>query len=177
MAKVVLYIAMSLDGYIADHVGNVDWLGGDGSSPEEAGSYPEFYQSIGTIVLGYTTYHQIVTELFVDKWVYDDKISYVITHKEKESTDNIIFTNTNPVDLINELKTKDTGDIWICGGAKIVNPLIENDVIDIYCISIIPTILGDGVRLFSKHEKEHPLMFVSSREYNGIVDVVYKRRK
>lgn len=81
------------------------------------------------------------------------------------------------MDLVKELKNKDSGDIWICGGAKIVNPLIASDMIDRYCISIIPTILGDGVRLFSTHDIEHKLSFVSSREYNGIVDLVYKRRE
>ncbi len=70
MRKTILYIAMSLDGYIADRDGGVAWLAGDGSSPDHPGSYPRFYESIDTVILGYATYRQIVTELFPDGWIY-----------------------------------------------------------------------------------------------------------
>ena len=63
MGKIVLYLAMSVDGYIADEQGGVGWLGGDGSEPGAPGSYPAFYETVDTIVMGWTTYHQIITEL------------------------------------------------------------------------------------------------------------------
>ena len=63
MGKIVLYLAMSVDGYIADEQGGVGWLGGDGSEPDAPGSYPAFYETVDIIVMGWTTYRQIVTEL------------------------------------------------------------------------------------------------------------------
>ena len=82
MRKVVIYIAMSLDGYIADKNGSVSWLGGDGSDKDNFGSYPEFIETVDTVILGYTTYNQIVTELSPDVWPYDGKATYVPTHRD-----------------------------------------------------------------------------------------------
>ena len=176
MRKIILYIAMSLDGYIADTDGGVAWLGGDGSDKENAGSYPAFIETIDTIILGYKTYHQVVTELSPGKWIYSGKNAYVLTHKKIESADEIIFTDENLPELIEKIRKNDGKDIWICGGAEIANQCIALDVIDQFCVSIIPTIFGDGVRLFEKHPKDHPLKLVSTRSYNGITDLVYERR-
>jgi len=177
MRKTILYIAMSLDGYIADPYGGVAWLGGYGSDNENPGSYPAFIETIDTIILGYKTYHQVVTELSPGKWMYSGKTSYVLTHREMESSDEIIFTDENLPELIKRIRKNDGKDIWICGGAAIANQFLALDEIDQFCVSIIPTILGDGVRLFEKHHKDHPLKLVSTRSYNGIVDLVYERRE
>ncbi|WP_195985788.1 dihydrofolate reductase family protein [Clostridium sp. D33t1_170424_F3] len=176
MRHVILYIAMSLDGYIADTEGGVAWLRGDGSDPENEGSYAAFYDSIDTVILGYKTYRQIATELSPDGWIYSDKKSYVLTHRNLASTEEITFTQKEPSELLSELKNNGGGNIWICGGAEIVNQLLESDQIDRYCISIIPTILGDGVPLFHKHSAEYKLQLLSTRRYDGIVDLVYERR-
>ncbi len=176
MRKIILYIAMSLDGYIADKDGGVAWLTGDGSDSENKGSYLEFFETIDTVILGYNTFHQIVTELSPGKWIYEGKKSYVITHNSMESTDEIIFTHKDPVELINELKKENGKDIWICGGATVVNELIHNDIIDRYHITVIPTILGDGVSLFDSRAKEIKLKLVSTGSYNGMVDLIYEHR-
>ncbi len=176
MRKVVLYIAMSLDGYLADKHGGVAWLAGDGSDPENPGSYPGFMDTIDTVILGYQTYHQIVTELFPDSWVYSGKKSYVLTHKAPASTDDIIFTDGDIQELISELKSQSGKDIWLCGGASVVNQFLALGLIDVFCISIIPTILGNGIRLFSKHPEETDLQLISTRSYNGITDLVFRRR-
>ena len=176
MRKVVLYIAMSLDGYIADENGGVEWLAGDGSDNDNMGSLPSFMETIDTVILGYKTYYQIVTELSPDNWIYEGKMSYVFTHKNLESKKGIQFTQQNLIDFISQLKVKQGKDIWICGGAEIVNQLINNDMIDSYCVSIIPTILGKGIKLFHMFNNERKLQLISTQCYNGIVDLVYCRR-
>lgn len=176
MRKIVLYIAMSLDGYIADESGNVDWLGGHNNENNEPGSYPEFIKTVDTVILGWTTYHQIAIELFPQGWPYEGMKSYVITHRQAESTDEIIFTDKNPVDLINELKVQKGKDIWICGGASVINPLIKSDLIDQYTISIIPTVMGRGIRLFENDLPERKLKLISTTHYDGITDLVYEPR-
>lgn len=82
MKKVILYIAMSLDGYIADKDNSVDWLCGDGSNNQEEGSYDEFIKTIDTVIMGYTTYHQITNELAREKWPYQGLTTYVIKHHQ-----------------------------------------------------------------------------------------------
>lgn len=177
MRKTVLYIAMSLDGYIADQNGGVGWLSGDGSEEGHPGSYSAFAETIDIVILGYNTYYQIITELSPDEWVYADKKSYVITHKKPEVSENIIFTEKALDELIAELKKEDGRDIWICGGASIVNQLIDLDLIDRFCVTVIPTILGSGIPLFNRHEKETRLKLLQTQSYNGMIDLVYEKRR
>lgn len=149
MRKIKLYIAMSLDGYVADTTGSVSFLGGDGSNADNFGSYTEFIETIDTVILGYSTYNQIVTELSPNEWVYMGKTSYVLTHKDIPNEDEIIFTDKDIKMLSEELKKTDGKDIWICGGANIAMQFHKLGLIDEYTLSIIPTILGDGIKLFS----------------------------
>ena len=112
MKKISLFIAMSLDGYIADSKGSVEWLTGQGNDEDNIDSYSEFVKDIDTVVMGWNTYHQIVTELSPEDWVYDDFTTYVVTHKQKKSSDKIHFVNKNPVELIKELR-KENGTILV----------------------------------------------------------------
>lgn len=176
MRKVMLFIAMSLDGYIADLNGSVDWLNGQRDEVENEDTYSEFVKDIDTVVMGWKTYYQVVTELSPSEWVYSDFISYVITHKERTSTDKIRFIHESPSNLVRRLKEEDGKDIWICGGASIVQQLMQDGLIDKFYISIIPTILGYGVRLFGPLDVELKLKLMENRNYNGIMEVIYEKR-
>lgn len=176
MRKIVLFIAMSLDGYIADADGRVDWLVGQDKDVETDDSYADFVKSIDTVIMGWTTYHQIVTELSPERWVYDNLQSYVITHKRCASTGNITFISESPCTLVNDLKQKSGRDIWICGGANIVHQLMQSNLIDKYHISVIPTILGNGIRLFDVMEQKTDLRLITTKNSNGIVELVYEKR-
>ncbi len=176
MRKIVLYIAMSLDGYVADQNGDVDWLTGDFSDPENGGSYTEFYESVDTVIMGWRTYHQIVTELAPNDWPYKGRQSFVITHREVEDQPGISFYQRNLSELIQNLKKTEGKNIWICGGAEIVQQLIKADLIDEFCFSMIPTILGSGVKLLPTLQSEEKLKLIKTASYNGIVDLVYERR-
>ncbi len=176
MKKIHLFIAMSLDGYIADDKGGVDWVQGQGNDHENIDTYSEFIKNIDTILMGWNTYYQIVTELSIGEWIYNDMITYVITHRKKNPSKQIRFTNMNPVDLIKSLREENGKDIWICGGAHLVQQLINDDLIDYYYITIIPTLLGSGVRLFGDRGQEMKLRLINVRSYNGMTDLVYKRR-
>ena len=68
-------------------------------------------------------------------------------------------------------------DIWICGGADIVNQLIDRRLIDRYHLTIIPTILGSGLRLFGTRDEEQRLRLVSTETYNGMTDLVFEPRE
>lgn len=176
MRKIVLFIAMSLDGYIADSSGGVDWLNGQSCDSENLDVYSGFVKDIDTILMGWNTYYQVATELSPTEWIYSDFTTYVITHNKINSTEQIRFINENPIDLLEKLKSEDGKNIWICGGANLVQQLMRNDLIDQYYISVIPTLLGSGIRLFGNVEKEIKLKLLKTQTYNGITDLVYKRR-
>lgn len=176
MRKVILYIAMSLDGYIADENGGVAWLTGQDTENQDMGSYPEFIKKIDTVIMGWKTYHQIITELSPKQWVYSGMKSYVLTHHSFNSTEEIICTHEPLEKLIDSLKGQEGKDIWICGGAHIVGQLIEKDLIDSYHITVIPTLLGKGIKLFQGSHEEIKLKLLETKSYNGMVDLVYERR-
>ena len=176
MRKVILFIAMSLDGYIADRNGKVDWLNGQDDHVENLNTYSIFIEGDDTVVMGWNTYHQIITELSPKEWVYSGLASYVITHRTPAPAEQITFTQESPCSLVRRLKQEQGKAIWICGGAAIIQPLILEDLIDEYYISIIPSILGDGIRLFGKMPAEMRLNLISTQTYNGITELVYSRR-
>ncbi|MCI8853192.1 MAG: dihydrofolate reductase [Lachnospiraceae bacterium] len=176
MRKIRLFIAMSLDGYLADAQGGVDWLNGQGDGEELLDSYGEFVKQVDTVVMGWNTYHQIVTELSPEEWVYGDLTSYVVTHRDCPSTEDIRFTREDPCCLVKRLQETEGKDIWICGGAKIIQQLVREDLIDEYYISVIPMLLGEGIRLFGESRRRIPLRLVKTQSYDGIMDLIYARR-
>lgn len=167
---------MSLDGYIADSKGGVDWLNGQGNEDENIDAYSEFAKTIDTVFMGWNTYHQIVTELSPEEWVYKDFTTYVFTHREHASSEKIQFVNMDPVDLAKKLKGEGGKDIWICGGADLAQQFVQEDLIDYYYITVIPTLLGSGIRLFENGKREIKLRLQNTRSYNGMTDLIYTRR-
>ena len=176
MRKITLFIAISRDGYIADCQGNVDWLKGQGEDNERIDSYSQFVEEIDTVIMGWNTYHQIVTELSPDEWIYDAFTTYVITHRELNSSEKIRFTDTDPVELVKRMRFESGKGIWICGGANIIQQLVNENMIDCYYITVIPTLLGSGIRLFENGKNEIKLKLLKTQSYNGMTDLVYIRR-
>ena len=82
MRKAVLFIAVSLDGYIADQNGQVDWLNGQEPGEDNGDSYSQFIQTVDTVVMGGRTYRQVAEELSPGQWPYQGLTSYVVTHRE-----------------------------------------------------------------------------------------------
>lgn len=165
MRKTILFIAMSLDGFIADSAGQVDWLSGQNPAEDNDDAYTQFISGVDCVVMGWITYHQIVAELSPSVWVYDGLTSHVITHREIPSTP-----------LIRRLQAQNGKDIWVCGGADIVRQLMSENLIDRFHISIIPVILGDGIRLFAPLDVPLKLRLIECKAQNGITEVIYARR-
>lgn len=176
MKKAVLYLAMSLDGYIADEAGGVDWLSGEDAAAEMPDTYARFVATVDTVVMGWNTYHQIRTELSPGRWVYAGLRSYVLTRRSVPSGSQILFTGESPCALVRRLKQGEGKNVWICGGAAIAQQLMGEGLIDIFHISIIPTILGSGIRLFGRLERKTDLKLMAVQDYNGITELVYERR-
>lgn len=176
MRKVILYIAMSLDGFIADRHGGVDWLEGQNAEEETADTYAAFIQDVDTVVMGWNTYRQVAEELSPTEWVYAGLTSYVVTHRNPQPAEGIRFVDEDPRALLRRLRQEPGKAIWICGGASIVRQLMEADLIDEYYLSVIPTLLGGGTRLFPEAPRESKLRLIRTQSYNGITELVYTRR-
>lgn len=137
---------MSLDGYIATIDDDISFLSAVEQQGEDYG-YIQFSASIDTYIVGRKTY-DIVQKLighFPQAKQYE---CYVITKQQMESKDGITFYNGDIEELIHHLQNQPGKNIYCDGGGEIVKLLMEKNLIDDYIISIIPTILGEGKRLF-----------------------------
>ena len=178
MRKVVLFIAMSLDGYIGDRNGGVSWLGGQDPEGAVLDTYSVFIKNVDTVVMGWTTYHQVVTQLSPGSWPYRGLDCYVLTHRPLPPQTEKIQAFSGPAhQLVEQLKREPAGrDIWICGGADTAAQLIRKNAIDRYVVSVIPVILGEGIPLFSRGLPQQDLRLVSAAHSNGIAELTYEPR-
>lgn len=169
--KVILYIAMSVDGYIATATGDLSFLDSVQKENEDYG-YHRFIETIDTVILGRKTYEKVL-DMGYD-FPHADKESYIITRTPRPAIGNINFHTGDLSDLVSKLKSKEGKNIFIDGGAEIVNILMKNDLIDEYIISVIPVFLGSGIRLFNDGRPESCLRLVSSVSFEkGLVQSHY----
>ena len=174
MREVILLITCSLDGYIADEEGNVDWLLG-----EDEYDFDSFLAKTDTLLMGHKTYRQV---LGFGKWPYEGKECYVFTTRspypeDEKINDWIIFSN-DPVVVTENLILGTGGFIWVVGGSSIISPLLNKGLISELRIAIQPIILGKGIPLFRDIRKDIRLDLKSSQEYeSGIIELVYHLHK
>jgi dihydrofolate reductase len=169
MRKLHVYIASSLDGQIARPDGSVDWLPETG---EEDYGYQAFYDSVDTLLMGYSTYQ---TCLGFGEWPYPDKKVYVFTrapasapvHQEELVTDD-------PVAFVRQLKKQPGRAIWLVGGGKALAPLQEAGLVDEYHLALVPVLLGEGIPLFTRLTTQQPLQLTGHQVFpDGLVMLSY----
>lgn len=174
--NLVLYIAVSLDGYIARENGAVDWLTGDSGDPGMDTGFDDFFSSIDTVIMGRTTYQQVINELSPGVWVYEGKECFVATRRNREPDGRVEYISKDITKFVNELRVQKGKDIWLVGGGKLLDQFIKQNLIDKYVITIIPTILGAGIPLFPGRNPEIHLKLVKTRAVDGMAELTYVRR-
>jgi dihydrofolate reductase len=170
MRKIILYIAASLDGYIARENGAIDWLPAE--DPKEDYGYKAFLGSVDTIIMGRKTYDQILT---FSEFPYKDKKCYVFTTDFNRFDHNVQFVDKNITCFTGNIKHQKGSDIWLVGGSEIIDIFIKAKMIDEIILFIIPTILGNGIPLFRHDDNEIKLQLKYSKQYpSGIVQLNYE---
>lgn len=170
--KVSVYIATSLDGFIARENGDIDWLTG-GEGGEDYG-YAQFMSDIDHIVMGRNTYEKVLT---FGGWSYAKKVIVLSSRTltvPPNLTDKVETMNLSPRGLINEMDTRGTKHIYLDGGVTIQRFLREG-LVDEMTITTIPILIGEGLSLFGKLEKDVKLELIKSESFkNGFVQNKYK---
>jgi len=173
--KLILYIACSLDGYISKSGNDLSFLDRVHKEGEDYG-YGDFISGIDTVIVGRKTYDWVMAH--VEEFPHADKETYVITRTERPGSGRIIFYNKNLNELVNELKKKPGKNIFCDGGAEIIHQLLKEKQIDELIISVIPVLLGDGIKLFKKDRPEQVLELVSVKKFDsGLVQLHYRMEK
>jgi dihydrofolate reductase len=172
MGNVILYIATSLDGFIARSDGDISWLNKYEGGKEDYG-YGEFYKEVGASIMGANTYEKSLTLAGgIDKKMP----TYVITHRELQTIPdtNISFYSGSLSELVNKIHNNTNKNIWLVGGGQLAQAFLQENLIDRIILSTIPIILGEGISLFGKIKKELNLVLINSKSYkSGIVQTHY----
>lgn len=172
MRKVVLYIAASLDGYIARPDDSIDWLEDKAYALEgEDYGYSEFTQTIDTTLMGHSTYKVILG--FDTPFPLPTEINFVFSRSAGHAdTAQVQFIDTDAVAFVQELKQQPGKAIWLMGGGHLNTLLLNARLIDEIILTYIPIVLGAGIPLFAAGAQETRLNVSSSKTYpNGFVQV------
>ncbi len=169
-----LYIATSLDSFIAREDGSINWLTEYENNPETDYGYSEFYASIGTVLMGRKTYEQV---LGFGDWPYGEKKSYVFTRQKEplRRENNVEFVSGDIGKFVRDLKENTEEDIWLVGGSQLIKVFLEENLVQDLIIFVVPIILGSGIPLFDRIGKEIRLTTGKVERYeNGLVRLEYK---
>ena len=174
MKTIKLYIATSIDRYIARNDGDLDWLMKYPINFETNYGYDDFYKSVDTAIMGGRTYRDILNMDVT--WPYKDKETYVITRNPVGAKESIHFITEDVIENISNLRNKNGKDIWLVGGGKITALLLNENMVDEMIITVIPVVLGSGIALFPDNSKESHWELQGCESYkNGVVQMVYKK--
>lgn len=174
MRQVILYIAASLDGYIARPDGSIDWLEDEAYRLEgEDYGYNSFQQAIDTTLMGNSTYK--VVKGMEMPFPYPDKTNYVFTRSSHPEAEFVKFVQEDPVAFVKQLKKQEGKHIWLIGGGQLNMQLLNASLVDEMIITFVPLILGRGIPLFAGGVSERMLKVQDVATYrNGFVQVKFK---
>lgn len=166
MGTITLYVAASLDGFIAAEDGGVAWLEADAQDAGGAmdASYEAFFSSVDALVMGSTTYEQI---LGFGDWPYDDKPTYVLTERDlPKANDGVRFADGD-VEALAERLRREHEHLWLIGGAQTAQAFLRTGHVDAIRITLIPILLGRGIRLFEGADERKHLDLVETTRFGG----------
>ena len=177
MRKISLFIAMSLDGYIAKPNVDLTFLKLVEKAGEDYG-YGEFTDTIDTLIIGRRTYDYVLKNVGLSHYDNGQRDVYVITRTERPQVGRTTFYTGNLTELVKRLKSEKGKNIYCDGGAEVINELLKHDLIDEFIISIVPVLLGNGTRLFKDSRPEQTLEFLSAKTFDtGLTQLHYRRNK
>lgn len=186
MRKIILNLAITLDGFIEGPNGELDWLVRD-EETDFGDILNEILSDKDAIFYGRTSY---------DKWgnfqpeenasskirdaykLMHSKQKYVFSKTKTGDATNAIFINSNIKERVLEIRQQPGKNIWLYGGAKITTTFLNLDLVDEYRLAVHPVIIGKGKPLFQNIEDRHKLRLVSANSYkSGVLLVTYETER
>ncbi len=169
--KLVIYVALSVDGYIADAEGGVDWLQEYHSAEME---FSAFDASIDVFLMGRKTFDQVLT---FGPWKHSDRRAIVLTHRPIDNPpENVEAYEGDVAALAASLRAGDGRNVWVMGGGETVRAFLDADAWDEINLFVMPVVLGGGVPLFPKPSARRALALTAARSFaNGVVRLDYRR--
>ena len=172
--KIVLFIATSLDGYIATEDDSLEWLfkvEGDGDN-----GYSDFYDTVDTVIMGRRTYNWLL-EQELESFPYEGKECYVFSRTISQDNENVKFYSGDVVDFTNQLKNKEGKNIWVMGGGDLIHSFINKKLVDELIITVSPVLIGKGIPLFKEVDFELELTLKSINRFNQFAELRYEVKR
>jgi len=172
MRKVKLFIANSLDGFIARPDGSVDWLFTDGDY-----GMRDFFKSVDTALMGRETFDWSL-KFGGAPDAFKAMTYYVFSRSHRsEVAEGVQFVSGDIRAFVERLRHAEGRDIWLMGGGKLVESFLKERLIDEFILTIHPIILGAGIPLFRGESQQTDLKLIKCKSYkSGIVQVHYERK-
>lgn len=161
--KASVFIATSLDGFIARANGDLDWLPHGDTEPH---GYDEFIATVDALVIGRKTFETVLT---FDTWPYGDKLVVVLSSSSlppAPARARVEHMSGDPADIMLQLAARGIGHVYVDGGITIQR-FLAGGLIQHLTITRIPVLLGDGIPLFGRLERDIPMTHVSTRQFAG----------
>ncbi len=174
--KLSVYIATSLDGFIARENGDLDWLpGADGGDPGEDYGYKDFFDSVDVLIMGRNTYEKVLS---FGSWPYKGRRVIVLSNQQiaiPNEIENMVEQRSGtPAKLVDELSKEGVNHVYVDGG-KTIQRFLNAGLINELTISRIPILIGRGIPLFGELENDIELQHIETNSFsNGIVQSMYR---
>ena len=170
--KIIVNIATSADGYVARTDGNLDWLT---KRPAPKGFYglPKFSRSIDAKILGRKTFDYSVK---MGANFNADEVRYVFSRLPPPASvpAGVRFVSQSIRAFAERLRNQPGKNIWMMGGGEIIGAFLDENAIDEFIITVVPTFIGEGIPLMAPRHREVPLRLLSSEQFpDGVVQLHY----
>ncbi|MFG0216114.1 dihydrofolate reductase family protein [Brevibacillus porteri] len=176
--RIILDLAVTLDGFIEGKNGEVDWCIMDAEM-----GFVHFLHQIDTILYGRKSYDlwgqfsldMENTDAEKEFWgLVHSKEKYVFSKTRKGTDNQAIFINDHILEVVNQLKNKPGKDIWLYGGASLITTFIHLELVDEFRLSVHPVILGEGKPLFMDIKQRVNVKLVNTKTFSsGVVQLIY----
>jgi dihydrofolate reductase len=185
LSRTVYYCAATLDGYIAEADDTIDWLTSyDGTAGDEVepveGGYDEFYEGVGALVSGSTTYEWILAhmERSGGGWVYPGKTCWILSSRDLSvpEGEDIRIVNGSVAELNDEMRASAGDlDLWVVGGGNVASQFADAGLLDEVVVTVVPVVLAEGKPLFDRRLAGAPMKLTGAQpRSNGMVQLRYE---
>ena len=183
MRKIILNLAITLDGFIEGPNGEIDWIAGD--SETDIGDILNdilsdkdiiFYGRVSYEKWGNSQPDENASQKIKDAYDFmHSKQKYVFSRTKKDDNTNAIFINSNIRERVLEIMHQPGKNIWLYGGGKLTTTFLNLDLIDVYKLAVHPVILGCGKPLFEGIKEKHKLKLIDEQEFkSGVTTLTYE---
>lgn len=180
MGKIILDLAVTLDGFISGPNGEIDWLVKD-AEKDFGDILAEILTGVDAIFYGRVSYDlwgnyqpddEASSKLKESYKLLHSKTKYIFSKTKKADDRNTILINSDIKENILTIKQKTKGDIWLYGGGKLITSMLNLGVVDVYRLAVHPVIIGEGIPLFSEINNRIQLNLINTEQSKSGVTVL-----